>query len=76
MANLPAGEGLAPEFIQGECEPDRLAPALLAFFNDPARVQAIQARYAEVHRELATDTDRLAAEAVIRLLRERGLLQP
>jgi lipid-A-disaccharide synthase len=76
MANLLAGEGLAPEFIQGECEPDRLAPALLAFFDDPARVQAIQARYAEVHRELATDTNRLAAEAVMRLLRERGLLQP
>ena len=74
MANLLAGEGLAPEFLQGRCTPDRLAPAVLAFFRDRERVAAIQARYLQIHRELAVDSDRLAAEAVLELLNRRDLL--
>ncbi len=74
MANLLAGEGLAPEFIQGACEPEQLVPALMGLFSDPERVEAIQRRYAEVHREMIMDTDRRAAEAVLELLAERGLM--
>ncbi len=72
MANLLAGEGLAPEFIQGECVPERLAPAVLRFFDDPGTVARIQARYREIHRHLRVDTDRLAAEAVLDLLAQKG----
>ncbi len=68
MANLLAGEGLAPEFIQGACKPQRLVPAVLDFFHDSARVEAIQSRYRQVHEALAVDSDRLAAEAVLELL--------
>lgn len=74
MANLLTGEGLAPEFIQGACEPEQLVPALMDLFGEPERVRAIQQRYAEVHREMIMDTDRRAAEAVLDLLRQRGLL--
>ena len=74
MANLLAGEALAPEFIQDACEPEQLVPAVMAFFRDPQRVQHIVQRYRELHAELALDTDRLAAQAVIRMLRERGVL--
>jgi len=72
MANLLAGERLAPEFIQQQCEPERLVPAVLAFFDDPGRVEQIQQRYSEIHAELTTDTNARAAEAVIALLRDRG----
>lgn len=68
MANLLAGEELAPEFIQGECTPDRLIPAVMTFFREPERVAAIQARYRRIHEQLLVDTDRLAAEAVLELL--------
>jgi lipid-A-disaccharide synthase len=71
MANLLAGEGLAPEFIQGACTPERLTPAVLAFFREPERVAAIQARYRRIHQELAVDSDRLAADAVLALLHHR-----
>lgn len=74
MANLLAGEGLAPEFIQDTCEPAQLVPALMDFFGDPGRVRAIQQRYAEVHREMMMDTDQRAADAVLDLLRQRGRL--
>lgn len=74
MANLLTGEGLAPEFIQGACEPAQLVPALMVFFHDPERVKAIQGRYSEVHHAMIMDTDQRAAEAVLDLLRERGRL--
>ena len=45
MANLLAGRGLAPEFIQGRCRSDLLAAALLAFLDDPTRIAEIQAEY-------------------------------
>ena len=75
MANLLAGERLAPEFIQAECEPEHLLPALLDLFEQPQKVQAITQRYREIHTELVTDTNAMAAEAVLQLLRERGALQ-
>ncbi len=74
MANLLADERLAPEFIQDECEPHHLLPALRAFFDDPERRSRIAKRYAAIHRELRTDTNREAAGAVVGLLRERGVV--
>lgn len=75
MANLLAGETLAPEFIQHNCEAKNLAPAVMDFFEDSDRVEKIRARYRQLHRELATDTDALAADAVVRLLRESGVIE-
>jgi len=74
MANLLSREPMAPEFIQRECEPERLAPAIMRFFRDAEAVQAIQTEYARVHQALVTDTDARAAEAVLGLLRERGVI--
>ncbi len=68
MANLLAGERLAPEFIQGNCTAARLAPALLALFRDRERVAAITARYRAIHQGMQLDTNRVAADAVLRLL--------
>ena len=75
MANLLSKTPLAPEFIQHDCEPERLVPAVMHFFRHPAEVKAIQDEYARVHQELATDTSALAADAVLGLLRERGVIE-
>jgi len=72
MANLLAGEGLAPEFVQADCTPENLAAAVAALFDDPARRAAIRARYGELAATLRCDTSRRAAEAVLTLLAERG----
>ena len=74
MANLLTGERLAPEFIQGDCEPEKLVPPLLAFFRNEGERQRIGDRYREIHGQLRTDTNRLAAEAVVGLLKVRGLV--
>jgi lipid-A-disaccharide synthase len=68
MANLLAGRALAPEFLQGDCSPERLAPALLAYLDDPKRVAAIQAEYDRIHRELRRDAAASAARAVLELI--------
>lgn len=73
MANLLAGEALAPEFIQGNCVPGCLTPAVLRFFEQPGEVARIQARYREIHQSLRVDTDRLVAEAVLELLNRKGV---
>jgi lipid-A-disaccharide synthase len=74
MANLLAGSRLAPEFIQDTCEPAHLVPPLLEFFRDHELRARIAARYREVHEALRMDTNSQAADAVIGLLRARGVL--
>ena len=74
MANLLADERLAPELIQQDCEPAKLLPPLVDFFAHADKREQIARRYAEIHRQLRTDTNREAAEAVMALLRERGLV--
>ena len=70
--NSPAGEGLAPELIQGECTPQNLADALGAFFDAPERRAAIGARYGELASGLRRDTNAEAAAAVLSLLAARS----
>ena len=72
MANLLAGERLAPELIQGECEPAQLLPPLEHFFAEPALRAQIAGRYREIHQTLRTDTNHQAASAVLKLLHGRG----
>ena len=52
----------------------RLLPPLRRYFDDAALREHIAARYAEVHANLRVDTDRIAAQAVVDLLRARGLV--
>lgn len=70
MANLLAGERLAPEFIQGECEPEQLAVALQGMLDDPERVERIRQRYLDIHQSMIRDTNAEAAEAVLALLEQ------
>ena len=71
MANLLAGEELAPELIQGRCRPDLLAPTLLQMLADARRVQRIQATYARIHQELRRGAADTAAAAVLELANGR-----
>lgn len=73
MANLLAGERLAPERIQGDCEPEQLLPPLRRFFQQPALREQVAERYRDIHLALRMDTNREAADAVVGLLQARGL---
>lgn len=74
MANLLADERLAPELIQSECVPEKLRPAVARLLDDTGLRSRIAARYREIHLALRTDTNREAAQAVIELLEERGIV--
>jgi lipid-A-disaccharide synthase len=68
MANLLVGRALAPEFLQGRCRPELLAPALLAFLDDPARMRQVQAEYLRVHESMRHNAARTAALAILELV--------
>lgn len=72
MANLLAGEALAPEFIQHAATPEALAGALSELIDSPERVRHIQRRYRQLHKRLQQDSSRKAAEAVLSLVNPAG----
>jgi lipid-A-disaccharide synthase len=72
MANLLAGERLAPELVQRECEGPQLARQLLGLLDDPERVAVIAARYRQIHQAMLRDTNAEAAEAVLALVTQQG----
>ncbi len=68
MANLLAGEELAPEYLQDECRAENLGPAVLEFFSNAQQSAAIAQRYADIHRNLRLDSGRLGADAILELI--------
>jgi lipid-A-disaccharide synthase len=67
MANLLAGEELAPEFLQDRCRAELMGPALLALLTDEPRLVEIRETYAGIHRQLRRDAGRQAAQALLEL---------
>jgi lipid-A-disaccharide synthase len=72
MANILAGEELAPEFLQGKCDAAHLGPAVLAWLDDPERARAISIRYGEIHEDLRQGSGAQATSAVAGLIGARG----
>ncbi len=68
MANLLAGEELAPEFIQDAATPEALSSALIELLDTPHRVAHIEQTYARLHREMRLDSSSKAAAAVLSLI--------
>lgn len=68
LPNVLAGRDLAPELMQDECTPDKLADALLDWFRNPTAVDAVQPEYLRLHQQLRQDASARAADAVAELL--------
>jgi lipid-A-disaccharide synthase len=68
MANILAGEPLAPEFIQDDCQPAALGQALLTLLDSPERRRAIADRYQAIHQGLLAETTVGAGDAVLGLI--------
>lgn len=71
LPNILAGEDLAPELIQDDCTPERLAAAVLRWFEHPDEVAGLQPKYLQLHAQLRRDASARAAEAVSELLAQR-----
>ena len=68
LPNVLAGETIAPELMQDDCTPLKLADAVLAWFAQPELVKALEPRYRDLHLSLRRDASREAATAVAELL--------
>lgn len=68
LPNVLAGRDLAPELMQHDCTPEKLAAAVLHWFEHPDQVAELQVTYQALHDELRRDASASAAAAVAGLL--------
>ena len=73
MVNLIAGETIAPEFVQDAFTPEAVAREAISMLTDRDRAARIRAGLASVRARLGgPGASRRAAEAILRMVRERG----
>jgi lipid-A-disaccharide synthase len=73
LPNLLAGEALVPEFFQEAVTSAHLSQALERALDDSARRECLQRAFLQVHESLRAGGAARAAEAVLQLLRDKGL---
>jgi len=73
LPNLLAGEALVPEFFQEAVSSENLSGAIERALDDVARREYLQREFLQVHESLRAGGAARAAEAVLQLLRDRGL---
>jgi lipid-A-disaccharide synthase len=72
LPNILCGDFVVPEFLQNAATPQALAQAVLDGLAHPAKIRAVQERFAALHTELQRDTAQLATDAIQNLLEEKG----
>ncbi|HEX5353351.1 MAG TPA: lipid-A-disaccharide synthase [Rhodanobacteraceae bacterium] len=74
LPNILAGRTLVPELMQNDCTPERLAKALLQWFHDPERRDALTHEFERLHLALHAGggAAATAARAVEQLLASRN----
>ena len=73
LPNLLAGEALVPEFFQEAVSSENLSGAIEHALDDVARREYLQREFLQVHQSLRAGGAARAAEAVLQLLRAKGL---
>lgn len=74
LPNLLADETLVPELIQDDATPEALAKAVRERLLNTDTREQLQEAFTRLHQTLRRDADERAAEAVTRVLREKGRL--
>ncbi|MDA5490723.1 lipid-A-disaccharide synthase [Yersinia kristensenii] len=67
LPNLLAGEELVTELLQQECQPQKLADALLPLLQGGKAVEALKERFLILHQSIRCGADEQAAQAVLEL---------
>ena len=72
LPNILCRDFVVPELIQNAASPEALANAVLAWIaaktSAPAKIQALEERFAVLHAELKRDTSKLATDAIQKIL--------
>ena len=69
LPNILLRDFAVPELLQDEATPAKLAHAALAWLDDPARCEALAARFHALHQELRCNTAQAATDAIEKVLR-------
>lgn len=68
LPNILLQDMAVPELLQHEATPERLARAVLDWLEVPAKMAAVQERFAQLHTDLRRDTPTLATHAIAQVL--------
>ncbi len=68
LPNILLNDFAVPEFLQGDATPAKLAHAALAWLDDPARCDALSARFEALHLQLRCNTAQAATDAIAQVL--------
>ena len=72
LPNILCRDFVVPELIQNAASPEALANAVLTWIaaktSAPAKIQALEERFAVLHAELKRDTSKLATDAIHKIL--------
>jgi lipid-A-disaccharide synthase len=68
LPNILSGKFVVPELIQGDCTPEALAAATLAWFDAPEKVADLERQFTTLHIQLLQNTSELAADAIAQVL--------
>ena len=72
LPNILCRDFVVPELIQNAASPEALANAVLTWIaaktSAPAKIQALEERFAVLHAELKRDTSKLATDAIQKIL--------
>lgn len=75
LPNHLAGRPLVPELLQDDAVPEKLGLAVEAYLEHTEQAESVQQALAHMHAALKQNANARAAEAVIDVMRERGLLE-
>lgn len=64
LPNILCQEFVVPELLQADATPQALAGAVLGWLDAPARVEAVQRRFLDLHHQLRQDTAQRATDAI------------
>jgi lipid-A-disaccharide synthase len=73
LPNILAGEFIVPELLQDDATPENLAQAVVNLMNDKLVRERLEQRFLVMHRQLKQGTAARAVEAILPLLRPRGV---
>ena len=68
LPNILCREFVVPELLQGDCQPERLAAAVLAWLDYPAASARVAQRFDDLHGLLRRDMASRATDAIAQVL--------
>ncbi len=68
LPNILCREFVVPELLQGDCQPERLAAAVVAWLDDPAASARLAQRFDDLHGLLRRDMASRATDAIAQIL--------